>query len=463
MMENYIFKVFSTIVLIILTLLFILLILGATVIKKKKEERKKKKKEIINKHSLSIKNNKSNKRIGGTNQNGKGKLKEILEDMCVLGNIMKEEIIEEQKDNPEKFISIDDALKEENEKTLFCLGILAKNLENMGIITAIEKNPSNDVDDQEASNILLQFITSGILQKPKLDFHFDFGRERNNQLLDDKDEQEKFNNKLKKKLSIEYNIPEDKIIVTNAQRGSYKVQVIFESEEFNQKNIDINKFKNNCTTQEFEELKKLKEIHEGLIIEGCKLDPNMLDSRGNKESGWKENEKRGGYPYSPPIGWKGYGLKVMDIYDEGNNDWIAKDGNPNEWAVAYHGIGTRLGGTVENATRQILMGGFKSADGQAYKDYTNDNPNYKCEDKEPDNSKTIGDGVYCSPDPKNMYLFAKKTNPIKANKKQYFMGFMMRVKPDKIRFSNSRKDYWVLDGTKDQMRPYRIMIKEEDS
>jgi hypothetical protein len=39
-----------------------------------------------------------------------------------------------------------------------------------------------------------------MLQKPKLDFHFDFGEKRNNVLLTDKNEQEKFNNTLKKKI-----------------------------------------------------------------------------------------------------------------------------------------------------------------------------------------------------------------------------------------------------------------------
>ena len=47
-----------------------------------------------------------------------------------------------------------------------------------------------------------------------------------------------------------------------------------------------------------------------------------------------------------------------------------------------------------------------------------------------------------------------------ANGKNYLMGFMMRVKPDKIRYSNSKDDYWVLDGTTDEMSPYRIMVKE---
>ena len=41
----------------------------------------------------------------------------------------------------------------------------------------------------------------------------------------------------------------------------------------------------------------------------------------------------------------------------------------------------------------------------------------------------------------------------------YMMGFMMRVKPECIRYSNSQKDYWVLNGTTDEMRPYRIMVK----
>ena len=130
---------------------------------------------------------------------------------------------------------------------------------------------------------------------------------------------------------------------------------------------------------------------------------------------------------------------------------------------AYHGIGCKLGGTVEDATKAIINDKFFIGKGQAYKDYKNDNPNYKCEDKKHDFGKKIGEGVYCSPDPKVMEEYAKYASNKATNKntkKKYLMGFMMRVKPDKIRYSNSKKDYWVLDGTKDQMRPYRIMVKE---
>ena len=47
--------------------------------------------------------------------------------MCVLGSIMKEEIIQDRKTNPEKFISIEEATKKENEgKVLFVSVYLQK-------------------------------------------------------------------------------------------------------------------------------------------------------------------------------------------------------------------------------------------------------------------------------------------------------------------------------------------------
>ena len=47
-----------------------------------------------------------------------------------------------------------------------------------------------------------------------------------------------------------------------------------------------------------------------------------------------------------------------------------------------------------------------------------------------------------------------------VNGKKYKIWFIIRVKPDKIRYSNSKNDYWVLNGSSDEMRPYRIFIKK---
>ena len=56
----------------------------------------------------------------------------------------------------------------------------------------------------------------------------------------------------------------------------------------------------------------------------------MLDYKGNNRDGGqvKIGEKRGGEEYIPPIGWNGYGLKVLGVYE--NDDWIGMNNNEGE-------------------------------------------------------------------------------------------------------------------------------------
>ena len=411
-------------------------------IEKERIENEKRLKEIIN--------NQFNKKASNDPDEKK---KIVLEDMCAMGKIVKAQIIEEKKKNPQKFISIEEATKEENkensENGLFCLGLLAKSLEDQGMITAIEKEKSEKEEDQQTANTTLQFLFNGMAGKKKFGLNFELGKKRNNELLTNKEEQKKFNDKLKKKLSEEYKIPENKIIVTYPQKGSYEVQVIFEDASFNEEEeLNLEKFKESCKKDDnFKELCELKKVHKSLIMEGCKLSRNMLDNRGNRESGWGEGEQRGGRDYIPPIGWKGFGLNVYDKYDDGNNDWIEYNNNPNEWAIAYHGIG-RWSNTPQDITGTIAKEGFKAGENQAYNE---DDDMYHP-------GKKVGNGVYCSPSPDVMNEYA---GTAKINGKSFKLGFMIRVKPDKIRASKDQQDYWVLNGTTDEMRPYRILIKEE--
>ena len=151
--------------------------------------------------------------------------------MCNYGMIIKKEIIEEKKKNPEKFIEIKEALKKEKEdQGLFALGLLAQNLEDTGIETAIDSSIGEENNDESATT--LQFIANGMSNKTRYDLHFDFGESRNIEILNDEDEYEKFKDDLKSKLSKDYNIPKEKIIVTCLQEGSVRVQVIFQSDEF---------------------------------------------------------------------------------------------------------------------------------------------------------------------------------------------------------------------------------------
>ena len=454
--------------------------------KRKREEEKKRLKEEHNKQLIELLkrqkklrneetyNNTNNNYSGNNNYNNNNinnnniqsdkqgnqndKLRQTLEDMCIMGNIVKNQILEEKELNQEKFISIKEATEQiqkpnpsQDDEAMLCLGVLAQNLEDNGILTVIEREKDKKEEkNQEESSTSLQFLVNGLINKSKYDFIFDFGEEKNNELLNNKNEQEIFNNKLKKKLALEYNISEDKIIITCPQKGSYKVQVIFLSEEFDLPNPE--QFKKSCENQkEFEELCYLKEIQKKVIMDGVKLTKDMLDYRGNQTpDGYGQNQIRGKHQYLPPLGWKGFGLKVLDKYDNGNNDWIKMDGNPNEWAIAYHGIG-RNRNDVEEITNKIYHGGFKPGRGQYYANFDDIN--------HPPNK--IGIGVYCSPDINyidNNNLAGVSNTMI--NGKKYKMAFMLRVKPDRIRVCNAALKEWILDGTVNEMRPYRLLLKE---
>ncbi len=68
----------------------------------------------------------------------------------------------------------------------------------------------------------------------------------------------------------------------------------------------------------------------------------------------------------------------------------------------------------------------------------------------------VGKGVYCSPLPTIMDSYVGKMN---VNGHLYMVRFMLRVKPDKIRYSASRTDYWIVNGDFSELRPYRLLIK----
>ena len=359
---------------------------------------------------------------------------------------MKKEILKEKEENPEKFIETKDALKLEHENPeLFALGLLSQNLEDEGIETVIEKE-NNEEDEQDAATTCLQFITSGLYNKRKYDLHFDLGEKRNEEILNNEEEYEKFKNDLKLKLSKDYNIPVDKIIVTLPQKGSLRVQVIFQSKEFKKLDMKdfIKKFKND---NEFKELQNLKEIHSDVVLNFCKISKKMLDRRGNRSEGWGENEQRGNKPYDPPIGWIGIGLKVKDKYDDGDNTWIGMNNSEGEWCVAYHGVGRfKESDEVKKITGLICNSSFKAGTGQIHDD---------CEDMF-HAGKKVGKGVYCTPHIKTAERYAGKSI---INGKSYKTVLMVRVKPDKIRGCLDSEDYWVVNGTTDEIRPYRILYK----
>ena len=178
------------------------------------------------------------------------------------------------------------------------------------------------------------------------------------------------------------------------------------------------------------------------------LNPDLLSGFGNNLQGiWPKNEYRGGKKYSPPRGWIAFGLNVINKYDNGNNDWLACNGRIGEWCVAYHGAGRgKDNHEVKSIIKSILTSNLKAGNGQSYKDSKDINhPGRK-----------VGVGVYCSPDINVLESYAGVLN---IQGKKYKVGFMLRVKPDRIRCPSSHKNYWVLNGDFSELRPYRLLIR----
>ena len=378
--------------------------------KKEEEERKKKFRKIINKES-------------GENLD---KI-DTISDMANMGAITRNYIEVDSTKNPNKYIPIPQALISPDQD-YFILGILGDYLTKQGVVSAIEKRDQNQLSKEKLKEIdtFLQFLINGLTNLKKHELRFDFGWEKNSLILSDVQEQQGFMDELQIALSKGFNIKTNEIIVTYPRSGSVLVTVIFLTEDFN--NITKDQIQNILTTHA--SFNNLISVNSNLVLDGILLNPELLDQRGdNKNQGWGVGENRGGRPYYPPKGWIGYGLRVLGKYDKGNNTWIGMNNGPGEWCVAYHGASQKLN--------------------QNYKTMRN------VEDINHPGQK-VGEGVYCSPNPS---VLDQEGGVIQVGNKKYKIGFMLRVRPDKARIAKTNSNYWVLNGTSDEIRPYRILIK----
>ncbi|CAD8109964.1 unnamed protein product [Paramecium sonneborni] len=147
------------------------------------------------------------------------------------------------------------------------------------------------------------------------------------------------------------------------------------------------------------------------------------------------------YDYYFPIGCQGFGLNVKKYGD--NQDWLKKDGNPNEWRIMYHG--TKL-----HFVNEIIKNNLKPGSGQNYTDNI-------CKDEFGNNVK-VGNGIYFSDKIDVCLSYAPY---IEICGKQLAVIFMTRVNPKKIRQSEGMKcNIFVVNNSED-VRPYRILLYEK--
>ena len=192
----------------------------------------------------------------------------------------------------------------------------------------------------------------------------------------------------------------------------------------------------------------------------------MFDEKGNRYNDyeWGINQKRGPpdhlEDYIPPLGYLGFGLKVYNQFDNGDNTWLGYTNEEGEWYIAYHGTGNN------EVIKKIMNEGLKKGPNQVYNESENINKL----------SKSIfpfcGDGVYLSPDISEAQDYSQDKHGICLNGKEYYIVFMCRVNPYKVRFVKKKNiddsKYWIVGGdsyskgikSSDEIRPYRILVKK---
>lgn len=392
-------------------------------------------------------NNNMNKNNEASLSSEEKKMNFLLEEIYSFGENNKKKIEEQKKSHPDKFISIEEAIKYGKNhidskgfyNEFFVLGVLAQVLTSQGCSVVIEKSNPKTPDRKKELHKTIQYLVNGMFNFITYIFHFNFKDKMYNYLTSNLDIINDFNKNLKSKLKKLFNLKDNDILMTKDEfhsPHSYSITAIIKKSKYN--NYPIEHIKNYL--MKFEDFRDIQSIEKSVLLRGCILNPYMIDSRGNnKNGGWGFNEIRGGNQYYPPEGWVGYGIRVVDVYDIGNNAWLGYSNFGGEWSVAYHGIGLNSLSNVYNSN----MIGIKQS-------FINSNDIFH-------KGQKVGEGIYVTPKPK---IMEKYCNEYLCCGKKYKIAFMTRVNPEEIRCPKENQDYWIINGHENDIRPYRILIKE---
>ena len=352
----------------------------------------------------------------------------ILQLIDKIGKLIKKEIIYDKENSKDNLLLLSDAVKSDDMVINF-LGILGEEFRNEGIYSLIEKKSEDPILMQ---GIFKVFISKySILSKYVIKMNCTI----NSKYLKEPKKWLNFIDKFKNKIIEDYSIQDSKLYVINNRIDLCEFTLVI-----------LNK--NITNIKRYETFYDIK-IKTKTLLGYMKLSPDFFENKFNKDrKSWKRKYlKRGGEKYIPPYGWKGFALKVLNEFDNGDNTWLGKDGKEGEWAVAYHGIGK---GNEFRKLLNIVLNNFKNGPGQLYANLPNIRDN---------NNSLVGIGVYLAP---NINEAERYSDEIQlGNRKTKFKFIIMcRVNPKKIKEPGRKPHNWIVDDNYDCLRPYRILVKE---
>ena len=362
---------------------------------------------------------------------------EIISDVSYLGSFLKDSITKEKKLNPDNFIDPKKYIKsikknETTNKTILPLYLISNWLEENGCQVAIEK---------ESKNIKLNlFCMQQIFNNKAIEKKFTLVFDNNyNDDIINKENSNNYINSLKNDMSKYLQIPTNEIFIMNPRGPPFTIDLYVEY---------LNDFKKTRIKEYIRtKRKEIIKLKESILLEGCKLSPEIFDPKYDmKPNDWPKNpSQRANIDYYPPYNYTGFGLKVLGAYDNGDNTWIGMCNKEGEFAVAYHGIRSSI-----EAVKNILYTHLKAGEHQAFEN----------DEDELHFGNICGKGVYVTP---KIDVAENYTKPFYAGElNQYFrIVFQCRVNPKKRRQPKHKPEYWILNGNGQEIRPYRLLVKQE--
>jgi len=353
----------------------------------------------------------------------------VLELIHKIGKLLKKEIRYDKENSKDNILSIAQAVKSDD-TVIYFLGVLGEEFKNYGVNSIVEKKSQDPILMEGLFKVL--FCKYSLSQKYhikiKMKQLFERFTKNTKAYLD-------FIDNFKKKISEDYSIQDSKIFIISNRTDLCEFNIVI----LNREEINLKRYESTHNII----------VKKHSLLGHVKLSPDFFEKEFNREkNAWsKKNLKRGGEKYTPPFGWKGFALKVLDKYDNCDNSWLGNEGKEGEWAIAYHGIGK---GDEFKKLMSIILNNLKTGPGQLYKNLPNIRDN---------NKSLIGNGIYLSPNINEAERYSEKIQL--GKRKSYFQFIIMcRVNPEKIREPGRIPINWIVDSDYDCIRPYRILVKE---
>jgi hypothetical protein len=358
---------------------------------------------------------------------------------------------DQEKENTRRFIENMEQKKDCSSIPTNDLAIYAIHnvFEQMGIDVCLT---DSKLEDDESLALHSRVWLSGLLDLKIYETKFETNGIFNARSINsNKDLRNRFISEFKTFICSATRLPrDDEINVIEIKEGS--VSVIFSlNAQLDCMNLNQSVYKTKTPL----DLKYLNTNSSGLLDSGLLISKDIFDQRYDMDYTSSRYrgliEKRGGEDYHFPFGWKRMALK-MSSFGFTDLSWLTMNNSPNEWSMAYHGIGS----DPENTLKKIIndsSGKLKQGPRQACAKSKDINERGEgC-------GKECGVGVYCT---NKIETAERYTTQVDLNGEKVKIVLQCRINPKKFRNSghidNGGGHYYIINNSED-IRPYGILLK----